>query len=46
MDIVMVGEMDNTGPFHADISFPGTVTVSWNNKVLGTTVIPGTSTAS
>ncbi|KAF8928044.1 hypothetical protein BGZ47_001845, partial [Haplosporangium gracile] len=46
MDIVMVGEMDNTGPFHADISFPGTVTVSWNSKVLGTTVIPGTSTAS
>jgi hypothetical protein len=46
MDIVMVGDMQNTGPFHADISFPGTVTVSWNNKVLGTTVIPGTSTAS
>ncbi|KAK3837658.1 MAG: hypothetical protein JOS17DRAFT_731540 [Linnemannia elongata] len=46
MDIVMVGAMDKTGPFHADISFPGTVTVSWNNKVLGTTVIPGTSTAS
>ncbi|KAF9919737.1 hypothetical protein FBU30_010604 [Linnemannia zychae] len=46
MDIAMVGEMDNTGPFHADISFPGTVTVSWNNTVLGTTVIPGTSTAS
>ncbi|KAF9272746.1 hypothetical protein BGZ88_004449, partial [Linnemannia elongata] len=46
MDIVMVGDMDNTGPFHADISFPGTVTVSWNSKVLGTTVIPGTSTAS
>ncbi|KAF9905606.1 hypothetical protein EC991_001505 [Linnemannia zychae] len=46
MDIVMVGDMDHTGPFHADISFPGTVTVSWNNTVLGTTVIPGTSTAS
>ncbi|KAK3837644.1 MAG: hypothetical protein JOS17DRAFT_837308 [Linnemannia elongata] len=46
MDIAMVGAMDKTGPFHADISFPGTVTVSWNNKVLGTTVIPGTSTAS
>jgi hypothetical protein len=46
MDIVMVGEMEKTGPFHADISFPGIVTVSWNNKVLGTTVIPGTSTAS
>ncbi|KAK3844442.1 MAG: hypothetical protein J3R72DRAFT_365600, partial [Linnemannia gamsii] len=46
MDIKMVGEMDHTGPFHADISFPGTVTVSWNNTVLGTTVIPGTSTAS
>ncbi|KAK5808540.1 hypothetical protein F5H01DRAFT_416439 [Linnemannia elongata] len=46
MDIAMVGDMDKTGPFHADISFPGTVTVSWNNKVLGTTVIPGTSTAS
>ncbi|KAF9344040.1 hypothetical protein BGX34_006054, partial [Mortierella sp. NVP85] len=25
MDIVMMGEMQNTGPFHADISFPGTV---------------------
>ncbi|KAF9092683.1 hypothetical protein BGX29_010350, partial [Mortierella sp. GBA35] len=46
MDIVMVGEMGNTGPFHADISFPGLVTVSWNNKVLGTTLIPGTSSAS
>ncbi|KAG9064577.1 hypothetical protein KI688_002835 [Linnemannia hyalina] len=46
MDITMVGKMEKTGPFHADISFPGTVTVSWNNKVLGTTVIPGTSTAS
>lgn len=42
----MVGDMDHTGPFHADISFPGIVTVSWNNKVLGTTVILGTSTAS
>ncbi|KAF9535886.1 hypothetical protein EC957_001793, partial [Mortierella hygrophila] len=46
MDITMVGKMEKTGPFHADISFPGTVTVSWNNKILGTTVIPGTSTAS
>ncbi|KAG0275974.1 hypothetical protein BGZ97_010185, partial [Linnemannia gamsii] len=46
MDIVMVGDMQNTGPFHADISFPGIVTVSWNNKVLGTTEIPGTSSAS
>ncbi|KAF9934826.1 hypothetical protein FBU30_010799 [Linnemannia zychae] len=46
MDIVMVGEMDHTGPFHAEISFPEPVTVSWNNTILGTTVIPGTSTAS
>ncbi|KAF9926799.1 hypothetical protein FBU30_003677 [Linnemannia zychae] len=46
MDIVMVGEMDNTGPFHADISFPDIVTVSWNGTILGTTIIPGTSTAS
>ncbi|KAF9419836.1 hypothetical protein BGZ94_009307, partial [Podila epigama] len=46
MDIVMKGKMDNTGPFHAEISFPGTVTVSWNEKVLGTTEIPGKSEAS
>ncbi|KAG0367887.1 hypothetical protein BGX24_003061, partial [Mortierella sp. AD032] len=45
MEIAMKGEMTNTGPFHADISFPGIVTVSWNNKVLGTTSIPGTSSA-
>ncbi|KAF9199244.1 hypothetical protein BGZ49_010666 [Haplosporangium sp. Z 27] len=38
--------MQHTGPFHADISFPGTVTVSWNGVDLGTTEIPGTSTAS
>ena len=42
----MQGKMDNTGPFGAEISFPGTVTVSWNNIVLGTTQIPGTSKAS
>ncbi|KAG0004259.1 hypothetical protein BGZ79_009843 [Entomortierella chlamydospora] len=46
MDLVMAGGMQNTGPFHADISFPGTVTVSWNGIQLGTTEIPGTSTAS
>ncbi|KAF9899104.1 hypothetical protein EC991_009586, partial [Linnemannia zychae] len=46
MNIAMIGNMENTGPFHADISFPGLVTVSWNNKVLGTTSIPGTSSAS
>jgi hypothetical protein len=46
MDIVMQGAMDHTGPFHADISFPEPVTVSWNNIVLGTTTIPGTTTAS
>ncbi|KAF9204490.1 hypothetical protein BGZ49_005245 [Haplosporangium sp. Z 27] len=46
MDLVMVGDMQHTGPFHADISFPGTVTVSWNGVDLGTTEIPGTSTAS
>ncbi|KAI8353463.1 hypothetical protein B0O80DRAFT_452126 [Mortierella sp. GBAus27b] len=45
MDIVMVGEMQNTGPFHADISFPGTVYVSWEGVELGTTEIPGTSKA-
>jgi len=42
----MVGEMKNTGPFAADISFPGEVTVSWNGIVLGTTQIPGSSKAS
>ncbi|KAF8939616.1 hypothetical protein BGZ58_009222 [Dissophora ornata] len=46
MDVVMQGDMQHTGPFHADISFPGTVTVSWNGIELGTTEIPGTSTAS
>ncbi|KAF9152750.1 hypothetical protein BG015_004767 [Linnemannia schmuckeri] len=45
-DIVMACDMDRTGPVHADISFPGTVTASWNNKALSTTVIPGTSTTS
>ncbi|KAF9366881.1 hypothetical protein BGX34_003981 [Mortierella sp. NVP85] len=45
MDIVMKGEMQNTGPFHADITFPGTVYVSWNGIELGTTEIPGTSKA-
>ncbi|KAG0340010.1 hypothetical protein BG000_000865 [Podila horticola] len=46
MDIVMKGKMTKTGPFHADISFPGLVTVLWNDKELGTTEIPGTSSAS
>jgi hypothetical protein len=46
MDLVMVGTMTKTGPFSADISFPGDVTVSWNGIVLGTTQIPGTSKAS
>ncbi|KAF9429132.1 hypothetical protein BGZ76_001761, partial [Entomortierella beljakovae] len=46
MDLVLKGAMDKTGPFHADISFPGPVTVSWDGKILGTTLIPGTTTAS
>ncbi|GJJ74082.1 hypothetical protein EMPS_06440 [Entomortierella parvispora] len=46
MDIVMVGNMRKTGPFAAEISFPGEVTVSWNGIVLGTTQIPGSSKAS
>ncbi|KAK3824794.1 MAG: hypothetical protein J3Q66DRAFT_419504 [Benniella sp.] len=45
MDIVMMGGMQNTGPFHADIPFPGIVYVSWNGIELGTTLIPGTSKA-
>ncbi|KAF9111503.1 hypothetical protein BGX27_004821 [Mortierella sp. AM989] len=45
MDLVMQGEMGNTGPFHADISFPGPVKVSWNGIELGTTEIPGSSSA-
>ncbi|KAF9915160.1 hypothetical protein BX616_006784 [Lobosporangium transversale] len=45
MDIIMKGDMQNTGPFHAEISFPGEVTVSWNGTVLGTTQIPGSSEA-
>ncbi|KAF9358036.1 hypothetical protein BGX26_002620 [Mortierella sp. AD094] len=46
MDIVMQGDMEDTGPFHAEISFPGTVAVFWNGIQLGTTEIPGTSSAS
>ncbi|KAF8984175.1 hypothetical protein BGZ46_008689 [Entomortierella lignicola] len=46
MDIAMQGDMYHTGPFHAEISFPGSVSVSWNGIELGTTEIPGTSTAS
>ncbi|KAG0347908.1 hypothetical protein BG005_011838, partial [Podila minutissima] len=46
MDIVMQGKMEHTGPFHAEITFPGLVTVLWNDKELGTTEIPGKSTAS
>ncbi|KAF9174632.1 hypothetical protein BGX21_006210 [Mortierella sp. AD011] len=46
MDIVMQGDMKHTGPFHVEISFPGTVDVSWNGIQLGTTEIPGTSSAS
>ncbi|KAF9429766.1 hypothetical protein BGZ76_001121, partial [Entomortierella beljakovae] len=46
MDIVMKGDMDKTGPFHAEISFPDPVTVSWNGVELGTTIIPGSSKAS
>ncbi|GJJ75482.1 hypothetical protein EMPS_07840 [Entomortierella parvispora] len=46
MDIAMVGNMEHTGPFSADISFPDTVYVSWNGIELGTTDIPGTSKAS
>ncbi|KAF9956028.1 hypothetical protein BGZ70_010053 [Mortierella alpina] len=45
MDIVMQGDMKETGPFHAEISFPGIVTVSWEGKELGTTEIPGKSEA-
>ncbi|KAI1319700.1 hypothetical protein EDD11_003394 [Mortierella claussenii] len=46
MDIAMQGQMEHTGPFHAEISFPGIVVVKWNGIELGTTEIPGTSTAS
>ncbi|GJJ70154.1 hypothetical protein EMPS_02503 [Entomortierella parvispora] len=46
MDITMEGNMRNTGPFSAEISFPETVVVSWNGIELGTTDIPGTSKAS
>ncbi|KAG0308232.1 hypothetical protein BGZ98_008573 [Dissophora globulifera] len=46
MSLVMQGQMQHTGPFHADITFPSTVYVSWNGIELGTTEIPGTSTAS
>ncbi|KAG0312804.1 hypothetical protein BGZ99_009262, partial [Dissophora globulifera] len=46
MDVVIRGDLQNTGPFHADISFPGTVVISWNGIELGTTEIPGKSTAS
>jgi len=46
MKIAMVGNMQNTGPFGAEISFPDTVHVSWNGIELGTTDIPGTSKAS
>ncbi|GJJ74035.1 hypothetical protein EMPS_06393 [Entomortierella parvispora] len=46
MNIAMVGSMKDTGPFAAEISFPGDVTVSWNGIVLGTTQIPGSSKAS
>ncbi|KAF9562024.1 hypothetical protein EC968_005403 [Mortierella alpina] len=46
MLIVMKGEMTDTGPYRAEVAFPGTVTVSWKGKVLGTTQISGESTAS
>ncbi|KAG0296962.1 hypothetical protein BGZ98_000755, partial [Dissophora globulifera] len=46
MDVVIRGDLQNTGPFHADITFPGTVIISWNGIELGTTEIPGKSTAS
>ncbi|KAF9975258.1 hypothetical protein BGZ73_001149 [Actinomortierella ambigua] len=46
MTVTMKGKMENTGPFHAEISFPEPVQVSWNGAVLGTTEIPGTSSAS
>ena len=46
MSIVMKGEMTYTGPYHAEVAFPGTVTVSWNGKVLGTALISGESEAS
>ncbi|KAG0042499.1 hypothetical protein BGZ83_000392 [Gryganskiella cystojenkinii] len=46
MSIAMIGKMEKTGPFSAEISFPETVHVSWNGVELGTTDIPGTSKAS
>ncbi|KAG0306731.1 hypothetical protein BGZ99_001699, partial [Dissophora globulifera] len=46
MDVVIRGNLQNTGPFHADISFPEIVVISWNGIELGTTEIPGKSTAS
>ncbi|KAG0263532.1 hypothetical protein DFQ27_001692 [Actinomortierella ambigua] len=46
MSVAMKGKMENTGPFHAEISFPEPVQVSWNGAVLGTTTIPGKSSAS
>ncbi|KAG0240246.1 hypothetical protein BGW41_007085 [Actinomortierella wolfii] len=46
MTVAMKGKMENTGPFHAEITFPEPVTVSWNGAVLGTTTIPGKSSAS
>ncbi|KAF9955312.1 hypothetical protein BGZ72_003835 [Mortierella alpina] len=46
MDLLMKGEMTETGPFRAEVSFPGIVTVSWQGKVLGTTTIAGKSEAS
>ncbi|KAF9164377.1 hypothetical protein DFQ26_001513 [Actinomortierella ambigua] len=46
MTVAMKGKMENTGPFHAEISFPDPVQVSWNGAVLGTTTIPGKSSAS
>ncbi|KAG0045891.1 hypothetical protein BGZ83_008897 [Gryganskiella cystojenkinii] len=46
MNIAMIGKMEHTGPFSAEISFPETVRVSWKGVELGTTNIPGTSKAS
>ncbi|KAF9995184.1 hypothetical protein BGZ79_011136 [Entomortierella chlamydospora] len=46
MDLVMQGNMEHTGPFHTDITFPEPISVTWNGIELGTTEIPGTTVAS
>ncbi|KAF9164889.1 hypothetical protein BGX21_011130 [Mortierella sp. AD011] len=46
MDLVMQGNLEHTGPFHTDITFPDPISVTWNGIELGTTEIPGTTVAS